>query len=82
MPYFPPPGGVRRRELLRRLVINRVSVEGPHVFVLLSNDIDSFFQPLPDDPVPEEVVKTIARRLCLPVEALYVDHLDEDELDD
>ena len=77
-PYYPPPGGVRREDLIRRLIFRGVNVQGPAILKVMWNDMDTIVQPL-TDPVPEEIVISIARRFVLPVEVLYVDHLDEGE---
>lgn len=76
-PYFPPPGGVPREDLIRRLIFRGVKVEGPAIIKLMSTDMGVLVQPL-TDPVPEEIVRSIARTFVLPVELLYVDHIDDE----
>jgi hypothetical protein len=74
-PYTPPPDGVRRDDLIRRLIFRGVNVEGPAIIKLISNEMNVIVQPL-TDPVAPEVVRSIARAFLLSLEHLYEDRLE------
>jgi hypothetical protein len=71
-PFMPPPGGVRRDVLIRRLIFRGVRVEGPAVMKLMSNDDEAVVQHL-TDPVPHEVVRAISDRFLVRLKHLYTD---------
>jgi hypothetical protein len=71
-------GSLPRAVLVKRLVSRGVTVQGPEQYRILSTAENILAQPL-KDPVPRDVVRTIARAFNLPIEALYFDTIEGDE---